>query len=414
MQSLEEIRRRQDEATQLNQELDDTNRGVVALYAELDERAEQLRRAERDEVAVPVQHEPRIPHAAELDPGAVAAAARPHRRRTDTGAGTQVGYIRSSAESLLELVNDLLDLAKVEAGKVEVKPATFTVQDLFGALRGTLRPLLTSPCGRADLRAPATTCPTRHRRGQARADPAQLHLQRAEVHRSTARCASRHATTPSDKLVMFTVRDTGIGIAPRTRRRSSRSSRRSTAACRKRVKGTGLGLPLSRKLAELIGGVIRVESVVGQGSMFTLAIPAALTSGIVVQPADLSRKRVLVIDDDDTFRYILTQIIANEPRYDVIEANNGGDGLRRARDERPDVIVLDLQMPNIDGFTVLQELSADQRTSVIPVIVSTSLSVNAELRARLPMGTRLISKNMISRENVSLFLRDAVSSQAPV
>jgi len=75
----------------------------------------------------------------------------------------------------------------------------------------------------------------------------------------------------------------------------------------------------------------------------------------------------------------------------------------------PDVIVLDLQMPNIDGFTVLQELNADQRTSVIPLIVSTSLAVDAELKAKLPIGTRVISKNLISRENVSLFLRDATS-----
>ena len=85
------------------------------------------------------------------------------------------------------------------------------------------------------------------------------------------------------------------------------------------------------------------------------------------------------------------------------------DGLRLAREGHPDVIVLDLQMPNVDGFTVLQELDADQRTSMIPIIVSTSLAVDAELRARLPIGTRVISKNLISRENVSLFLRDATS-----
>jgi CheY-like chemotaxis protein len=139
-------------------------------------------------------------------------------------------------------------------------------------------------------------------------------------------------------------------------------------------------------------------------------IPARL-GGAAAPAAELSRKRVLVIDDDDTFRYILRQIIGNEPRYEVLEASNASDGLRQARDERPDVIVLDLLMPNVDGFTVLQELNADQRTSIIPVVVSTSLAVNAELKARLPVGARLISKNLISRESVSLFLRDAVGSQ---
>ena len=97
-------------------------------------------------------------------------------------------------------------------------------------------------------------------------------------------------------------------------------------------------------------------------------------------------KRVLIIDDDETFRYVMKQIIRNEPRYEIFEASDGSEGLRLARDGQPDVIVLDLQMPNIDGFTVLQELNADRRTSVIPVIVSTSLEVDAELKARLPGG----------------------------
>jgi CheY-like chemotaxis protein len=122
---------------------------------------------------------------------------------------------------------------------------------------------------------------------------------------------------------------------------------------------------------------------------------------------DLSTKRVLLIDDDETFRYVMKQIVSNETRYIFAEASGGEEGLRMARGERPDVIILDLQMPTVDGFTVLQELAADQRTSTIPIIVSTSMTVNAELKARLPAGTRLISKNTISRENVSLFLRDA-------
>ena len=96
----------------------------------------------RAEVALPVQHEPRVPHAAELDPGAVAPAAVARRRRADAEQEKQVHFIRKAAENLTELVNDLLDLAKVEAGKIVVTPVEFTVADLFGALRGMLRPLL--------------------------------------------------------------------------------------------------------------------------------------------------------------------------------------------------------------------------------------------------------------------------------
>jgi CheY-like chemotaxis protein len=321
----------------------------------------------------------------------------------------QVGYVRRSTESLLELVNDLLDLAKVEAGKVDVKATAFNVSSLFGALRGALRPLQVSPSvelifDRADDMPELLTD---------EAKVAQILrnlISNALKFTEKGEVRVRAQYDEESKLAIFSVRDTGIGIAPEDQPRIFEEFSQVDTRLQKKTKGTGLGLPLSRSLAELIGGTIRVESVLGQGSVFTLAIPARL-GGAAAPAAELSKKRVLIIDDDDTFRYILRQIIGNEPRYEVLEANTGGDGLRLARDERPDVIVLDLLMPNVDGFTVLQQLNADQRTSVIPVVVATSLAVNAELKARLPVGTRLISKNLISRENVSLFLRDAVDSQ---
>src|SRR5262249_3268835 len=123
-------------------------------------------------------------------------------------------------------------------------------------------------------------------------------------------------------------------------------------------------------------------------------------------------KCVLLIDDDETFRYVLRQIVANESRYDFMEADGGEAGLKLARDKRPDVIILDLQMPTVDGFTVLQQLGADERTNAIPVVVSTSMTIDDALRSRLPDHIRLISKNAISRESVSSFLRDAVQGSS--
>jgi signal transduction histidine kinase/CheY-like chemotaxis protein len=410
IQSLEEIRRRDEESNQLNQELGDTNRGVVALYAELDERAEQLRRASelKTRFLSNMSHEFRTPL------NSILALSRLLLDRLD-GELTpeqerQVGYIRRSAESLLELVNDLLDLAKVEAGKAEVKATPFTAASLFGALRGALRPLLVSPSvelifdGADDIPELVTD----------EAKVAQILrnlVSNALKFTENGEVRVRARYDEESGLAIFSVQDTGIGIAAEDQSRIFEEFSQIDTRLQKNSKGTGLGLPLSRSLAELIGGTIRVESVPGQGSVFTLAVPAVLDGVVAARKVQLSRKRVLVIDDDDTFRYILRQIITNEPRYDVLEASNGSDGLRLARDERPDVIVLDLQMPHVDGFTVLQELNADGRTSVIPVVISTSVAVNAELKARLPVGTRLISKNLISRENVSLFLRDAVGSQ---
>jgi signal transduction histidine kinase/CheY-like chemotaxis protein len=410
LQSLDEIQRREEESWQLNQELGDTNRGVVALYAELDERAEQLRKASelKTRFLSHMSHEFRTPL------NSVLALSRLLLDRIDGDLTTeqerQIGYIRRSAESLLELVNDLLDLSKVEAGKVEVKPTRFTVSDLFGALRGALRPLLTSPSVEL-IFDPAGDVP------ELQTDEAKV----AQILRNLisnalkftesgeVRVAARYQAETGTAI--FSVRDTGIGIAPGDQQRIFEEFRQVDNRLQRKAKGTGLGLPLSRSLAELIGGNIHVESVLGQGSVFTLTIPAsfgeiAATSGIV---PDDSRKRVLVIDDDETFRYVMKQILRSEPRYELIEAADGDDGLRQARNGHPDVIVLDLQMPNVDGFTVLQELNADKRTSVIPIIVSTSLTVDAALKARLPVGTRVIAKNLISRENISLFLREATS-----
>ncbi|MBP2433978.1 MULTISPECIES: response regulator [Bradyrhizobium] len=102
-----------------------------------------------------------------------------------------------------------------------------------------------------------------------------------------------------------------------------------------------------------------LESVLGQGAVFTLSIPPERGDILRGQRAgDNVRKRVLLIDDDETFRYVMRQIISNEPRYEFIEASDGDEGLKVAREQRPDVIILDLQMPTVDGFTVLQELGA--------------------------------------------------------
>ncbi len=409
MQSLDELRRKDEERRQLDQELSDTNRGVVALYAELDERAEQLRRASelKSKFLSNMSHEFRTPL------NSVLALSRLLLDRIDGDLTPeqerQVGYIRRSAESLLELVNDLLDLAKVEAGKVDFRPSAFTVQQLFSGLRGALRPLLTGPA--VDLIFDVLD------------DVPELFTDEAKVTQILRNLISnalkftesgevRVAAAYDDdkKRLNFSVRDTGIGIAPQDLARIFEEFSQVETKIHKRVKGTGLGLPLSRSLAELLGGALTVESVPGQGSVFTLSIPPERGDMARAQrSADNGSKRVLLIDDDETFRYVMRQIVSSESRYEFIEAVDGDVGLKAAREQRPDVIILDLQMPTMDGFSVLQELGADSRTSVTPIIVSTSLNVSAELKARLPAGTRVISKNAISRENVALFLRDATA-----
>ncbi|MGC1778679.1 MAG: ATP-binding protein [Xanthobacteraceae bacterium] len=413
LQSLEDIRRRDEESKQLNQELGDTNRGVVALYAELDERAEQLRKASelKSRFLSHMSHEFRTPL------NSILALSRLLLDRIDgelvAEQERQIGYIRRSAESLLELVNDLLDLSKVEAGKIEVKPTRFTVTSLFGALRGALRPLLTAPTVEL-LFDVGEDMPELHTDDGKVAQILRNLISNALKFTETGEVRVTARYRREDGVVTFIVRDTGIGIEPQNLEKIFEEFAQIDNRLQHKVRGTGLGLPLSKSLAELIGGGIAVESVPGQGSVFTLTIPAVfgeLAASPAIVPDD-ARKRVLLIDDDETFRYVMKQIIRNEPRYDVFEASDGGEGLQQARDTQPDVIVLDLQMPNVDGFTVLQGLNADNRTSIIPVIVATSLAVDAELKARLPVGVRVISKNLISRDSVALFLREATSPQS--
>jgi CheY-like chemotaxis protein len=323
----------------------------------------------------------------------------------------QVGYIRRSAESLLELVNDMLDLAKVEAGKAEVKPVRFAVTSLFGALRGALKPLLTSASVELVFE-PLQDLPPLY---TDEAKVAQIlrnlvsnalkFTEQGEV-RVTARLSE------DETRVVFAVRDTGIGIAAEFHERIFEEFSQVDTRLQKKVKGTGLGLSLSRSLARLLGGDLIVESVPGQGSIFSLQIPTSLgePDREMLTGHSGGTKSVLLIDDDETFRYVLRQIVGNESQYEFMEADGGEQGLKMARESRPDVIILDLQMPAVDGFTVLQQLSDDERTSAIPVVVSTSMTIDPALRSRLPEHVRLISKNAISRESVSSFLRDAVQS----
>lgn len=403
LQSLEEVRRRQEEAERLNTELGETNRGVVALYAELDERAEQLRRASeiKSRFLSNMSHEFRTPL------NSILALSRLLVDGVDgelsAGQQTQLGYIRKSAHELLELVNDLLDLAKVEAGKVEMKPARFTVAELFGGLRGALRPLRNDAA--VDLIFEAAD------------DLPQLHTDEGKVAQvlrnfisnalkfteKGAVRVSAHHDSRTDRIT-FAVADTGIGIALQDRERVFEEFLQVDGALQRRTQGTGLGLPLSLKLAEMLRGEVWLESESGQGSTFFLTIPVRLAGRRV---AKNHRKRVLLIDDDETFRYVLRQMIADQP-YEIAEAVDGEQGLRRIRETRPDVIVLDLQMPRTDGFEVLRILQDDPAIDGIPVIISTSLPLGPELVARLPAGAQVLPKDALSRERIAGMLRDAV------
>jgi CheY-like chemotaxis protein len=210
--------------------------------------------------------------------------------------------------------------------------------------------------------------------------------------------------------IIFSVFDTGIGIAPQDQERIFAEFEQVATRLQKKTVGTGLGLPLSRNLASLLGGSITVESVVGQGSVFRLSIPPVFGATAGARPAlgDSGRKRVLLIDDDEPSRYVIRQLLRDESRhYQALEASGGKEGVHLAREAAPAVIILDLQMPEFDGFKVLEELQAHPNTSAIPVIIATSQSITSALTAQLPAGIRVLSKQGMTREAIASALHEA-------
>jgi CheY-like chemotaxis protein len=213
------------------------------------------------------------------------------------------------------------------------------------------------------------------------------------------------------RLCSLTVADTGIGIAAEDHEVVFQEFSQVANMLQYRAKGTGLGLPLSRRLAELLGGTLSLHSTPGQGSVFTLSIPASLGQASAAAPVVVSQpgqlRGVLMIDDEETSRYVLRQMLAGCGPLRVQEAETGADGLRLARTWRPDVVLLDLRLPDVDGFDVMDRLSSDPATAGIPVIVCTSSVLTPQQRGRLAHGRAILSKATVTREVMQRALNDA-------
>jgi signal transduction histidine kinase len=421
LRALDELHMRQEELTRLNAELEDTNRGVVALYAELDEKAEQLQRANelKTRFLSNMGHEFRTPV------NSILALSRLLLERID-GELTeeqekQISFIRQAAQDLSDLVNDLLDLAKVEAGKIAVRPDEFEVTDLFATLRGLLRPLVIPEVALV-FDEPDGIPPLYTDEGKISQilrnfiSNALKFTERGQVRVSATLDAAREA-------VVFSVADTGIGIALEDQDLIFEEFAQAEHPIQQRTKGTGLGLPLTRRLAELLGGSVNVRSAPGRGSVFSAIVPL-----VYAGPAQVSAEpergrpptpvpvasggnsaKILIVDDDEAARYVIRRFLA-ETFFTIIEASNGPEGLRRAREDRPRVIFLDLMMPQMSGFEVLEQLESDPVTRNIPVIIITSkLLKDRERRPLDGKAVAVLSKETASREAALASVRQAMA-----
>lgn len=297
------------------------------------------------------------------------------------------GKIHSSGKHLLALINDILDLSKIEAGKLSlqmekidlcpfVEDVAHSVQTLIEkrgnkfsvACNGDVQSIRTDP-----LRMRQILINLLSNAGKFTENgEVELHVWRDRT------------TTPD--TIRFAVRDTGIGIAPEHQTHVFEEFTQADSSTTRRFGGTGLGLAISRRLCRLLGGEIVLESEPGCGSIFTVSLPAepglaepSLRRMPAVPSSESTREssagfphRILVVDDDAEAREILTTFLRKEG-YEVYTADNGMKGLRLANELQPEAITLDVMMPELDGWSVLSALKANPSTEDIPVIMLTML-----------------------------------------
>jgi signal transduction histidine kinase/CheY-like chemotaxis protein len=523
-----------EELVRLNQELSDSHRGLVSLHAEVDEKSHALRRESdiKGRVVANVSHEFRTPLNSILGISQLLL----NRMDGDLTAEQekQLQFIRTSAQGLSELVNDLLDLSRIEAGKTDLRVRRFSASDLTGALRGMMRPLATNDAVELTVEEPKDDF-------QLESDEGKISQVLRNLVSNALKFTEKGSVSisveqqPGD-LVVFRVKDTGIGIGRDDTRRVFQEFVQIDSPIQRKVRGTGLGLSLSRRLAEMLGGSLTVESELGKGSTFTLAIPrvhvevrelerlradaktmpagkvpvlvvedhrqtlflyekylaragfqtvpartveearevlgrlkpAAIVLDVMLEGestwqflaelkeneetrnipvmvvtvvdraqkaralgadefwlkpvdpdrllsrlAELSKKteriRVLVIDDDEASRYIIRRHLEATP-YELIEAENGPDGIRLARTRLPHLILLDFVLgENTTAFDVLDDLKVDPSTRHIPVIIQTAKQLDEAERAKLSRETAsILSKQNLSRELAIARIREAL------
>jgi len=399
---------------ELTEELTETNRGVMALHAELEARAEYQRNAVelRTRIVSEMGHELRTPlHS-------VTTISQFLIDRLDgeltPEQDKQVRLIHQVAESLTAYVNDLLDLARADAGKMAVRVAPISVDDLLKTLRRIMQPL--APRGVALRFTVDRDLPTLITDEQKISQVLRNLVGNALKFTERGHVEIR-ARRGAGGNVMFEVEDTGIGIAPEHRELVFREFAQVDGHTQSRTRGSGLGLPLSRRLATLLGGTLELVATPQPGSTFRFEIPArfdgeapaapgAPAEAPVIEAIPASgRPLILVIDDDVASRYVLRRWL--DGRYRVEEAENGQDGLRRAA-AHPAAIFLDVVMPDVTGFEVLERLKAEPATRDIPVVVYTALVLGANDRQRLAAAAAILRKSTSSRVADRAAIEDAL------
>lgn len=447
-ESQTNLETQQAELEQTNEELagqrdamDRKNKELNEAQIQLEERAQELQRSSKykSEFLANMSHELRTP----LNSSLILAKLLSENSHGNLS-GEQVKFaesIYSAGNDLLNLINDILDISKVEAGKLEVLPENTSVARVVEGLRGMFEPLAGDKGLTLKVEVQPGTPPMLYTDSQRLEQILKNLLSNAIKFTEKGQVSLTVAQAPGERIA-FIVKDSGIGIAEDQQESIFEAFRQADGTTNRRYGGTGLGLSISRDLATLLGGTISVSSTPGQGSEFTLSMPEqfvepdepmapkvapparAVSASAVSKPVDVapvqiprfaddrekapfSTRCILVVEDEPNFARILFDL-AHELGYNCLVAHGADEGFGLAVEFIPDAILLDMRLPDHSGLTVLQRLKASAPTRHIPVHV---ISVEDRVEAAMHMGavgyavkptTREELKNVFARLEAKL------------
>src|SRR5215831_6454193 len=312
--------------------------------------------------------------------------------------------IESAGRHLLGLINNILDLSKIEAGKMDVFIEAVDIQGLLEEVLSIVKPLADKSQNVITVICPADI-------GIFRSDQIKVKQCLLNLLSNANKFTSKGTLTVTvaregDSRVGFRVSDTGVGMTKEQLGRLFQAFSQSDASTTRRFGGTGLGLAITKHFCTILGGDVTVESSPGEGSTFTIRLPdhggaPASAESPAPEAAD-GRATVLVVDDDPTVLSLLAKILEKEG-YRVISARNGVEALALAREHRPQAITLDVLMPRMDGWGTLKELKADAELRDIPVIMVTMLD---ERGMAIPLGAADYMTKPVDRQRLTAILRD--------
>jgi len=283
--------------------------------------------------------------------------------------------IMASGRHLLSLINDVLDLSKIEAGKMEIYVETFDLKPLLDEVTSTIEPLIAKNGNTLELVCDLSS-------GQIETDKTKLRqnlfnlLSNAAKFTENGKIVLSVAEVVSDQKAAFrfAVRDEGIGMSPEQSGKLFQAFVQADQSTTRNFGGTGLGLAIAQQFTRMMGGQISVESTPGVGSVFSFTIPASFDGAAgedTQHRADgQSIGSVLIVDDEEEARSAVAAIVKAEG-YDVLMAGNAEVGLRMAREKMPDAVILDVIMPERDGWSMLKEMKSDPILCEMPVILAT-------------------------------------------